>query len=511
MIRVWGGGIYETPDFYKACDELGILVWQDFMFACASYPTYPSFLASIEAEARHNLRQIRQHPSVVLWCGNNEDYQLIERYNLTYDPSDEDPSSWLKTNFPARYIYEHLLPSIVTAETSTPYHPSSPFGNGASTTLKVDPTIGDIHQWSLWHGDMDPYQSLPSMSGRFVSEFGMQALPHLSTVRQFITSPSDLHPSSAPLEFHNKAIGHSRRLLSYMTENFRVPSSLAGFIHVSQVMQADAITWAYKSWRREWGTPSKEGSRGLRTDGRKCGGVLVWQLNDTYPCTSWSVVDYYLVKKPAWYAIRRAMAPLTVGITRDVRYDSWLLRPADSLWKRDTGHVDPRKGRVEIKFDVWVCSAERKEVDGKVTVRFVSVETGKEVRERMEWEVVVGPNAVTEVCAGMSSAHDTTMEYVVMHASLWVGGVQVSYDVSWPEPIKYLDFENRGVNVVDVGDDVVEVSAEKPVKGFVFAERQGMKVSDNGFDIIPGEAPKRIRIEGNEGEIPEWTYIGRGL
>ncbi|KAK4449578.1 hypothetical protein QBC34DRAFT_350709 [Podospora aff. communis PSN243] len=498
MIRVWGGGIYESDAFYDACDALGILVWQDFMFACASYPTYPSFLSLVESEALHQIRRLRHHPSLVLWCGNNENYQLIERYNLNYDPTDPFPESWLRTNFPARYIYEHLLPGLLATHSltipCTPYHTSSPWGNGFSTTLVVDPTVGDIHQWSLWHGPMAPYQSLPSMSGRFVSEFGMQSLPHLSTVYKFVTSPSDHHPSSPPLESHNKAVDHVRRLATYMSENFRVPASLGAYIHISQVMQADAVTWAYKSWRRQW-------------KDRKCGGVLIWQLNDTWPCTSWSVVDYYRVKKPAWYAIRRVMAPLTVGITREVH--SWTVRGKDELWRRDTAHVDVRRGKGEVKFDVWVCNSGLGEVKGKVVVRFVSVESGEEVRGKMEWVVVVGGNEVKEVDVGVRSEHDVKVGYVVVVAALWVDGKQVGFDVSWPEPIKYLGFENRGVKVVDVGDGMVEVLAEKPVKGFVFAEREGMKVSDNGFDLIPGEAPTRVRIEGNGGEIPQWTYVGR--
>jgi len=497
MVRIWGGGIYESPAFYTACDELGILVWQDFMFACASYPTYPSFLASVETEARCNLQRIRQHPSVILWCGNNEDYQLIERYNLAYDFPDKDPQSWLKSNFPARYIYEHLLPSLVVAESpSTPYHPGSPWGNGHSTTLKVDPTVGDIHQWSVWHGEMHPYQHLPSLGGRFISEFGMESLPSLSTIRKFITSPSELYPSSATLDFHNKAVGHSRRLMAYITENFRLPASLPELVHTSQIMQADAIAWAYKSWRRQWGT-------------RQCGGVLLWQLNDTWPCTSWSAVDYFLVKKPAWYTIRWALAPVSIGTTRKIH--SWTARPADSLWRRETGHLDPLRGVVgDVEFDVWVSSSEVGDGKGRVVVRFVSVESGEEIRGRMEKEIMMKGNGCTEVWAGMKVEFDHSLGPVVIHASLWVGDKQVGSDVSWPEPIKYLSFEERGVKVRAVGGGVVEVSAEKPVKGFVFAERQGLKVSDNGFDLIPGERPTRVRIEGNEeGEIPSWTYIGR--
>lgn len=310
MLRVWGGGIYEADAFFEAADELGVLVWQDFAFACANYPAYPEYLASVEKEARQNVRRLRNHPSLVIWAGNNEDYQIVERYKLNYNVDDKDPESWLKTDFPARYIYEHLLPQILTEESpNTPYHPSSPFGNGTSTVLQVDPTIGDVHQWNMWHGTMESYQRLPHMGGRFVSEFGMEAYPHVSTLEQCISHAADRHPSSMAMDARNKAIGHERRLLSYVAENFRVQYDLEGFTHLSQVMQADAMTWAYRSWRRQWGL---QGSR-------KCGGALVWQLNDCWPTISWAVVDYHLVPKPAYYAIKRAMQPVAIGVQRGSR------------------------------------------------------------------------------------------------------------------------------------------------------------------------------------------------
>lgn len=147
MLRIWGGGVYESSVLMEACDELGVLVWHDFCFACGSYPTYPSFLASVEAEARQNLARLRRHPSIVLWAGNNEDYQVQERYQLEYRfEEDKDPESWLRSGFPARYLYEYLLPKIVEEESPhAVYHPSSPWGDGKPT---ADPTVGDIHQWN---------------------------------------------------------------------------------------------------------------------------------------------------------------------------------------------------------------------------------------------------------------------------------------------------------------------------------------------------------------------------
>lgn len=146
MIRIWGGGIYEDDAFFDACDELGVLVWHDFQFACASYPGYPSFVKSVELEARQNLQRLRWHPSIVIWAGNNEDYQVQERYKLEYDFDNKDPDSWLKSTFPARYLYEHLLPNVVKEEDPFMiYHPSSPWGDGKPT---ADPAVGDIHQWN---------------------------------------------------------------------------------------------------------------------------------------------------------------------------------------------------------------------------------------------------------------------------------------------------------------------------------------------------------------------------
>ena len=144
MIRVWGGGIFEEAAFYDACDEFGILVWQDFMFGCGNYPTNEDILKLIKREAIENVKILRHHPSIVIYAGNNEDYQYQESENLDYDPANKDAESWLKTTFPARYIYEKILPEVTNSLTDVYYHPGSPFG-GVDTR---DPTVGDIHQWN---------------------------------------------------------------------------------------------------------------------------------------------------------------------------------------------------------------------------------------------------------------------------------------------------------------------------------------------------------------------------
>jgi beta-mannosidase len=511
MIRVWGGGIYEPDAFYDACDEFGILVWQDFMFACANYPAYPSYLASVEEEARQNVRRMRNHPSIVLWAGNNEDYQIVERYGLEYRyDEDKDPQSWLKTDFPARYIYEYLLPKVVNEETKgVPYHPSSPFGNGKSTVLKVDPTVGDVHQWNVWHGEMKPYQLLPHMGGRFVSEFGMEAYPHLSTLDKCITKDEDRYPGSMAMDFRNKAIGHERRLVSYVAENFRIRYDLPDFTHLTQVMQSDAITWAYKSWRRQWGSKGK----------RQCGGVLVWQLNDCWPTMSWAVVDYYLTPKPAYYAIKRNMEPIVVGVTR--KFNDWTMRHADDLWKRDTSHVDMRQVWTDVEFDAWVASSKTESLRGKLIVKTFSIASGEERSWRKESEVVIEPNSTTEVIKGCkielptSSDPDTPfkpseVDPFVIYAVLTINDQVVATDISWPDPIKYLHFPDRDIKLkYSKTKSSVTVAVGKPVKGFVFEEGEGVRLSDNGFDLVPGE-DKEIFIEPAQAvaHALKYRYVG---
>ncbi|KXH45179.1 glycosyl hydrolase family 2 [Colletotrichum simmondsii] len=495
MLRIWGGGVYESSALMEACDELGVLVWHDFCFACGSYPTYPSFLASVEAEARQNLTRLRGHPSIVIWAGNNEDYQVQERYKLEYRfEEDKDPESWLKSGFPARYLYEYLLPKIVEEESPhAVYHPSSPWGDGKPT---ADPTVGDIHQWNIWHGAMNKYQESHLLTGRFVSEFGMEGYPHLTTTTAMLTSPAQRRPGSMALDFRNKAYDHERRMMTYIVENFRVRYDLEWFTYLTQLMQAETMTFAYKAWRRDWGTPGKRG----------CGGALVWQLNDCWPTVSWAIVDYWLVRKPAFYAIGRALRGIDVGVGR--RVDEWT-----------KCHADPTLAARGTEFDVWIASAKTDAVAGELVVRFISIETGKEVRDRIEKKVVAEGNATTEVVEkhkvealrktiGDASVpfHPEEDDPFVIHATLFVDGKAVAEDTAWPQPLKYIDFSDRKVRV-EVRDGTLVVSAERPVKGFIIQEERWMKLSDNGFDVVPGEE-RVVCVEGYDVQKLRWTYLG---
>ncbi|KAF2715713.1 glycoside hydrolase family 2 protein [Pleomassaria siparia CBS 279.74] len=479
MIRIWGGGIWEEDVFYDLCDELGVLVWQDFMFGCGNYPAFPEILESIRSECHANVARLRHHPSVIIYAGNNEDYQVQESFGLTYDYEDKKPENWLKTNFPARYIYEKLLPEVVEAESPhVAYHPGSPWGDGLKTSNNK---VGDMHQWNVWHGTQEKYQIFDTLGGRFNSEFGMEAFPHIDTIKYYCTDASQLYPQSHMIDFHNKADGHERRIATYLVENFRTQTDLEAFIHLTQLSQAEALMFGYRGWRRQWG------------EERHCGGALVWQLNDCWPVTSWSIVDYFLRKKPAYYAMRRVLAPIAVAVKR--AHHDWSVVHARVPAKSD--------------FDVWVASSQPVIMKATVEVRFISVSTGREIKEKVvKRDIQITANGTTDVMCGWID--NVKEEPHVLAARIWVEGKLVARDVDWPQPLKYLDLEDRGVQVEHKGQDEMVVKADKPTKGLVFEERTGVLVHDSAIDVMPGDE-QVIKVRGLAADDAplKWTYLGR--
>ncbi|KAK5166618.1 uncharacterized protein LTR77_008161 [Saxophila tyrrhenica] len=477
MIRVWGGGIWEEDVFYDLCDELGVMVWQDFLFGCGNYPAFPEILDSIEKECVCQTKRLRHHPSMIIYAGNNEDYQIQEQNDLTYNYEDKDPQSWLKTDFPARYIYEKLLPDVVAAHSPhIPYHPGSPWGDGK---ISSDTTVGDMHQWNVWHGTQEKYQIFDTLGGRFNSEFGMEAFPHIDTIKHYVTDPKQLYPQSHMIDFHNKADGHERRIATYVVENFRTQTDLEKFIHLTQLSQAEALMFGYRGWRKQWG------------EQRHCGGALVWQLNDCWPVTSWAIVDYFLRKKPAYYAMRRVLAPVAVAVKRE--HHDW-----------SVVHARPAK---TLGWECWVASSKTQDTVGTVEVRFISIATGKEIAEKLvKKDLTITANGTTPVLSG--TIDNSACEPHVLAARVWVDGELVSRDCDWPQPLKYLDFSDRGVEVARKGDEIF-VRAGKPTKGLVFEEREGVLVHDSALDVVPGDE-QVVRVKGlgeGDGDLG-WTYLG---
>lgn len=369
-----------------------------------------------------------------------------------------------------------LLPDIVADYSPhTPYHPGSPWSGGKPTT---DPTVGDLHQWNVWHGTQEKYQMYDEMGGRFVSEFGMEAFPHFETIEHLVKDPSQLYPQSKTIEFHNKAAGQERRIATYLAENFRMETDLKKFIHLTQLCQAEALTFAHKGWRRQWGQQ------------RRCGGALVWQLNDCWPVISWSIIDYFHRKKPAYYAMRRALAPAAVAVRRS--YYDW-----------SAGDNMPTS---TSEYECWVVSSSTRTATGTVELRYISIASGKEIKEPIMKEAVsIIANGTTDIFTG--TIDNVTEEPHVIAARLWVDHELISRDVDWPQPLKYLDFSDRDIDVT-FSDTRVHIKAAKPLKGLVFEERDGIELSDNCLDVIPGD-DHVVNISGLQPNSElKWTYLG---
>ena len=392
MLRVWGGGIYEDDAFYEACDELGILVWQDFLFACGVYPAHAAFVQSVREEATAAITRLRHRPSLAIWCGNNEDYAIAEQHGL-YGPGKSE------FQMPARRLYEKLLPELCAAlDPGRPYWPGSPYSPSSDgLVLSSDQKVGDRHTWEVWHGQMAPYADYRKFEGRFVSEFGMQSHPSLSLFEEVL--PADqLHPHSESLAWHNKSgllmmDGH-RRLAVYLADTLRVGTTLADHVYATQFVQAEAMRYAYQDFRGRWQRPGA----------RAVGGALVWQLNDCWPVTSWALIDSSGQPKPAWHVVRRALAPISVAIRQGVE--------------------GPR---------VSVMSSLPQDAPLALTVQLHGLQG--ELRAETRVELVASANGTTELAVRLESPATPFVATALLHD----GADIVARDSAWPEPFRFHD------------------------------------------------------------------------
>ncbi|ETT30739.1 glycoside hydrolase family 2 protein [Paenibacillus sp. FSL P4-0338] len=304
MLRVWGGGFYEEEVFYRLCDEYGLLVWQDFMFACSMYPGDEAFLNNVRAEAVYNVRRLRNHPCIALWCGNNEIDSAWSQY--------EEYMGWgwkEKLNAEIRQIlwaayeeiFHRILPEAVAANhPGMDYWPSSPLREltGAqdqhATRIKGD---GDVHYWGVWHAK-EPFENYNLKVGRFMSEYGFQSFPELKSVLSY-AEEAELALESKVMLAHQKNGAGNQLIKEYMDMYLPQPKDFRGFLYMSQVLQAEAIRMAMESHRR---------------NKPYCMGTLYWQMNDCWPVASWAGMDYYGRWKALQYTVRRSFQEVLLSV-----------------------------------------------------------------------------------------------------------------------------------------------------------------------------------------------------
>lgn len=280
LIRVWGGGLYESDDFYRLADEKGLLVWQDFPFACSAYPEEQPLHDEVAAEARENITRLAPHPSLVLWCGNNEN--LEGHADWGWQDTLED-RSW------GHGYYHELLPALLAElDPSRPYWPGSPY-SGTPGLPPNDPERGTVHIWDVWN--REDYRAYADRVPRFVAEFGFQGPPAYATLRGAISGPLD--PGNPQLAHHQKAEDGAAKLLRGLGDHLPQPDGFDDWHWFTQLNQARALSF---------------GIRHFRSHAPHCMGTVVWQLNDCWPVVSWAAVDGGGRRKPLWYALRAAYA-----------------------------------------------------------------------------------------------------------------------------------------------------------------------------------------------------------
>ena len=290
-IRVWGGGYYPDDWFYDACDEMGLMVWQDFLFACAVYNLTDEFEDNIRAEFADNIKRLRHHASLALWCGNNEMEMFVER------------GLWVKTPIQkSDYVkmYEYILPKVLKElDPQTFYWPASPSSGGGFD----DPNgfdRGDVHYWDVWHGNV-PFTDYRRYYFRYLSEFGFQSFPSVETVKTFAL-PEDCNPFSYVMEKHQRNNAANGKIMNYLYQTYLYPTSFDAFVYASQLLQADAIRYGVEHFRRNRG---------------RCMGAIYWQLNDCWPVISWASIDYCGRWKALHYAAKRFFRPLTLSCAEE--------------------------------------------------------------------------------------------------------------------------------------------------------------------------------------------------
>jgi beta-mannosidase len=294
MLRIWGGGQYEPDYFYEMCDELGLLIWHDFMFACMSYPSDRAFLADVRTEITQQVRRLQHHASIALWCGDNEVIGSLHWYPETKAAPERYVANYDRLN--------SMLGNIVEDEDpGRRFWPSSPsmgyldFSDG----WQMD-TRGDTHYWSVWHSAKD-FSAYREVNPRFASEFGFQSFTSMNVIETF-AEPKDMNPSSPVMESHQRNTGGNARILETMTRYFRFPQNFEQMVFLSQIQQGLAIKTAIEYWR---------------STKPRCMGTLYWQINDTYPVASWSSLDYGGQWKLLQYMAKRFFNPINVVAVPD--------------------------------------------------------------------------------------------------------------------------------------------------------------------------------------------------
>ncbi len=454
MVREWGGGYYESDDFYDICDELGIMVWQEFMFGGDMIPGDVSFQENVRQEAIDQIKRLRDHPSIVLWCGNNEvetgwwHWGDREEFKTSISPNTRD-RVWQDYVI----MFADILKSAVAQYADpVPYMPSSPSANFEELP---EGRNGDMHYWQVWHAQA-PASDYTKQFPRFMSEYGFQSFPEMRTIRAF-AKPGDFDIHSTVLQAHQKNKGGNERILTYMLREYREPKDFASFVYLSQVQQAEII---------------KIGAEHLRRQRPRNMGSLYWQLNDCWPVASWASIDYFGRWKALHYFARRF-------------YDDVLISPFL--------HDD--------KVDVYVVSDKLQALAGKIHMRLLDFSGSVLLDLTNDIQIPAQSSAIyfSVDKASLAARGDPRRSFLAF--DLEVAGTRVSRNLIFFDVTHNLELPvapGLETTVSKAGDDYTITLQSAKLARNVYLSFGDLDVqsSDNYFDLLPAE-PVTIRLKSS--------------
>jgi len=459
MIRLWGGGQYEKDAFYDLCDELGLLVWHDQMFSCATYPADKAFLADVKAETEYQVRRLRDHACIALWCGDNECVGAVRGWFGDVIKPDERPAYIEETK--ARHAAQEA--ATRAADPSRRFWPSSPCAGTADFDHDAwhDDSRGDMHVWDVW-AENAPFSRYLEYRPRFCSEFGFQSFPSVEVARTFCNLEDAASPGPAALsgnpdfEWHQKCTGGNRRILETMARLFPTPRDAAGTLYLSQAQQALAIKTAVEAWRP------------LRPH---CMGTLYWQLNDLWPVSSWSSLEYGGKWKHLHYHARRFYAPLAI-----------MAKPSAD------GHA----------IEIWGVNDTNQAVEANVSARLVAFNGA--ILSRETFCATLLPDASTLLSSRPLDAFGDDAARTGRFISLEMDGAP--QNEFFFATFKDAPLEDATVSTAFDGFRVT-LSADAPAF-FVWADTDGIsgEFDDNSFTLLPGEPRTLTFSPKDEGTSP---------
>ena len=460
-VRVWGGGYYPDDFFFDLCDELGLMVWQDFMYACACYELSEAFEQTITLEARQAVRRLRHHASLALLCGNNE-MEMFQAAALQATVKGmENPFKPWETRHLADYIkmFEYILPRIVKElAPQVFYWPSSP-SSGGSFDKPDDPSRGDVHYWDVWHGEK-PFSEYRKFLFRYVSEFGFQSFPCLKTVESF-SKPGDLNIFSRVMERHQRNKAANGKILSYLSQTYRYPAGFDMLLYASQLLQADAIRCGVEHWRRHRG---------------QCMGAVIWQLNDCWPVASWSSIDYFGRWKALHYAARRFFAPVLLSVheegehTQNPQINEFMTTQLKKTARLNVSNETTKEVSCLVRWSL-------RDAVGRV---------------KREGETALLVPALSAQWLDELSFPDVELTRDYFSYTLLIDGREESHGTALFCAPKHFGFVDPGLQLSLSGDEI-NVHSEAFAKYiYIESDDPDMLLSDNFFDMDPGK--RRVRV-----------------